>query len=332
MGIKYLLKDFKIPKEMTVFTQEEGEDIFYIEPFERGGATTMGNLFRRVLLSSIQGYAVTAVRVHTGSRLLTSEYEQIDGIIEDSLDIIGKLRELKFIMDQENPDNMKRILTGTFKGMGQCTAAIFDVSDVTIINQDLVLFEAVEEVDLFFEIEVELGRGYVPSEVTEQRVEEEGTITVDAVFSPVDNVKFEVKNIRIGHKSDYEKLLLYITTDGTITPRDVLAQAAKIVKEHMTVLIDFNEEDVETRSEDENRLLEMKKLLQLSIDELELSSRSYNCLKTANITNIGELVQLSEKEIQALPNFGNKSMEEIQKKLAELNFTLGMKFPPEILS
>lgn len=333
MSIKHLLKDIKLPKEIELKTfASKVEGVFEAEPFERGFATTIGNLMRRTLLSSIQGYAVSAVRINAGDKFLSSEYEAIPGIIEDSLEIVERIKDLRFVIDQENDENLQITLRGEFSGKGECTAEIFSNANVEILNQDLVLFEATENVDLVFELEVELGRGYVPSEITEKRIEDEGTISIDAIFSPIENVKYSVENIRIGHRSDYEKLILTVTTDGTITPGEAVAQAAKIVKENLSVFITFNEDDVNTVSEDENKIIEMKKLLQLSIEELELSSRSYNCLRAANILNIANLVQLTERDIQALPNFGNKSMDEIQAKLAELNFSLGMQLPPEVLN
>lgn len=333
MSIKYLLKEFKLPKEITLKTIEnENTMVFEVEPLERGFATSIGNLYRRVLLSSIQGYAVSAIRIHIGQKYLTSEYDSIPGLVEDSISIIDKIKILKFVIDQESKDSLQKLITAEFKGKGVCKAEILERPDVIILNKDLVLFEATEDVDITLELEVELGRGYVPSEITEKRIEDEQTISIDAVFSPIENVFFTVENIRIGHRSDYEKLLLTVKTDDTISAIDAIAQAAKIIKEHMNIFISFNEDEVEVLSEDETKLLEMKKLLQLSIDELELSSRSYNCLRTANIMNIGALVQLTEKDIQALPNFGSKSMDEIQSKLSELNFSLGMPLPPEVLN
>lgn len=333
MSIKYLLKDFKLPKEISLRSEvEENVGVFEIEPFERGFATTIGNLFRRVLLSSLQGFVVTAIRINTGKKFLTSEYESISGVLQDSIDIVENIKNIQFLVDKDHEDPLRKLVKGRFKGAGKCTAEIFNHSDISILNKDIILFEATDEVDIDIELEIELGRGYVPSEVTEKRIEEEGTISIDAVFSPVDTVKYFIEGIRIGHRSDYEKLILSVKTNGTISPVDAVAEAAKIVKEHMTLFINFNEDEVEMVSEDENKLIEMRKLLELSIDELELSSRSYNCLKAANIVNIYELVRLTDKNIQALPNFGNKSMEEIQSKLAELNFSLGMTLPPEILN
>lgn len=333
MSVKHLLKDFKLPKEITCDTSGNAcEGVFEIEPFERSYGTTIGNMFRRTILSSIQGYAVSALRVNYGSKFLTSEYESIPGLIDDSLDIVDRIKQLKFIIDSEGEVGKSTVVSGSFKGKGKCTASIFENSLVSILNKDDVIFEATEEVDLFFELEVELGRGYVPSEITEGRIEEEGTISIDAIFSPIEQVKYKVEGIRIGHRSDYEKLILTIVTDGTVTPSDVIAQAAKLIKEYMTIFINFNEDDVEMVSEDETKILEMKKLLSLSIDELELSSRSYNCLRSANILDIESLVKLTEREIQGLPNFGSKSMDEIQAKLEELDFSLGMQLPPEILN
>lgn len=333
MSVKYLLKDFKLPKEIEFHSNEDAnEGIFEVEPFERGYGTTVGNMFRRTILSSIQGYAVSALRINYGSKFLSSEYESIPGILDDSLEIVDRIKQLKFIIDSEGEVGMRTVLRGEFKGKGKCKASIFENSLVSILNKDDVIFEATEEVDLFFELEVELGRGYVPSEITENRIEEEGTISIDAIFSPIENVKYKVEDLRIGHRSDYEKLILTVTTDGTITPVDVVAQAAKLIKENMTIFINFNEDDVEMVTEDETKILELKKLLSLSIDELELSSRSYNCLRSANILTIESLVKLSEREIQGLPNFGNKSMDEIQAKLAELDFSLGMELPAEVLS
>lgn len=334
MSVKHLLKEMKLPERVELIDTEEQNDntgVIAAEPFERGFATTMGNMFRRVLLSSIQGYAVTAFRIAIGDKFLTSEYESIPGLLEDSLDIVEKIKSLVFLIDQEE-DNPTHTITVEFKGKGQCLASSFERPNIQILNSDLVLFEATEEVDLVIELELELGRGFVSSEISEKRIEEVGTIPVDSVFSPIINVRYEVESVRFGNRNDYERMLLTVETNGTITPKDAVAQAAKIIKEQMDIFINFDENDVLIPEKDDDHLLELKKVLQLSIDELELSSRSYNCLRAANIMNIGALVQLSEKEMQNLPNFGNKSMEEIISKLTELDLHLGMTFPPELLA
>ena len=324
MSIKHLLKEMKLPKEITLNSNDnELESVVSVEPFEKGFATTVGNMFRRVLLSSIHGYAVTAFRIAIGDTFITSEYEPIPGVVEDSLDIVERIKTIKFLIDKEL-NVTKKTLVLEFKGKGVCTVAQLETSEVTILNKDLVLFEATEDIDMVMELELELGRGYVPANITEKRIDESGTIPIDAIFSPIENVIFNVESIRFGHRSDYEKLLLTVKSDGTVLPRDAVAEAAKIIKEHMTIFINFDEQEVEILTSGESNVEEQQKLLKLSIDELELSSRSYNCLRAANIMNIESLVQLTEREMKELPNFGNKSMDEIKMKLADWDLSLGM--------
>ncbi len=328
MSLKHLLKGFKLPNSIQFNKVSEESHIgkFELQPFERGMGQTIGNTLRRTLLSSIPNYAVSAVKitVYEGDshKYVSSEFENIEGVQEDSIDIIEAIRKMRFRFDSD--DVLQEMFKGEFKGKGPCTAAIFEKTGCEILNADEVLFTASDSVDIVFEINVELGRGFIPSEIIEKNIEEKGTIPLDVIFSPVTSVSIAIENMRIGYRNDYEKLMLTVKTNGGVSPGEAVAQAAKIIKDNLTLLIDFDEEEVEQNVENVQQLIEMQKMLDLSIEELELSSRSSNCLKAANIRTILELVSLTEKDISSMPNFGAKSMDEIKQKLHDMGLVLGM--------
>lgn len=330
MSAKHLLKDFTLPRAVKKSDNAVSENIAVIsmETFERGFATTIGNSLRRTLLSAIQGFAVTAARItlFTGGgkqRFITSEYDSIQNIKEDTIDVLDAIKRMKFIVDSE--ETTKFTLMGKCAGKGAFTMKIFDVpTGVTIVNPADVLLTATAEVDMLIELEVELGRGYAPSEENEKRVAEEGAIPLDALFSPIANVSYAVESVRVGHRSDYERLNIKIETNGTITPVDAAAQAAKILKDMLQPLINFDETVVAGIQELDTNTDELEKTLGISIDELEFSQRSSNCFRAANIRTLKELVAMSEKDVENLPNFGKKCMDEVKEKLKELNLSFGM--------
>ncbi len=330
MARKNLLKGFKRPagivSDHTVATADYGK--FVAHPFERGFGTTVGNTLRRVLLSSIQGYAVTAIRFVTYSgdgqktpHIVTSEFEPLTGVREDISDIIAAVKKLQISMPEECEGT---ILTIPCKGPGVITGADFERDQVTITNPELPIFTMMDDCDLEMEVQIDLGRGYVPSELNEKYSEEPGVISIDAFFSPVKRVKYSIEPTRVGQRNDYDKLTLEIYTDGTITPENALGEAAKIIKEHFTIFINFDEETICTTEEVDEAEEKIKKLLETPVEELELTVRSSNCLKNAGIKTIGDLAKKTEEEIAKTRNFGKKSLCEIKDKLKEWGLTLGM--------
>ncbi len=330
MARKNLLKGFKRPSgiisDHTVSTADYGKFVAY--PFERGFGTTVGNTLRRVLLSSIQGYAVTAIRFTTfgngdsrEAHMVTSEFEPLRGVKEDISDIIAAIKKLQISMPD---DSEGTVLTIPCKGPGVVTGKDFERDQVTVTNPDLPIFTMMDDCDLEMEVQIDLGRGYVPSELNEKYSEEPGTIAIDAFFSPVKRVLYSIEPTRVGQRNDYEKLTLEIYTDGTISPENALGEAAKIVKEHFTIFINFDEGQVFTTEEIDEEEERIRKLLDTPVEELELTVRSSNCLKNAGIKTIGDLARKTEDEIAKTRNFGKKSLSEIKDKLREWGLTLGM--------
>jgi DNA-directed RNA polymerase subunit alpha len=327
---KNLLKGFKKPKGITFEHSEVDANYgrFVAYPFERGFGVTIGNTLRRILLSSIQGYAVSAVKITTykddGSpHIIASEYEPIPEVVEDTPDFINNLKQVQLRLAGDLEE--KTILVEA-KGGRTLTAKDLAVdNDVEIVNGAFPIATLMDKANIEIEIQINLGRGYVPAERNEKYIEVIGTIPIDAIFSPIQKVKYSVENTRVGQRTDYDKLILEIWTDGTITPDDALAEAAKIAKDHFTIFINFDEADAggdDEIDEDEERI---RALLDTPVEELELSVRSSNCLRNANIRTIGDLTKKTEDEITKTRNFGKKSLQEIRDKLQARGLDLGMK-------
>jgi DNA-directed RNA polymerase subunit alpha len=330
MARKNLLKGFKRPKGITFEHPESDTNYgkFMAYPFERGYGLTMGNTLRRILLSSIQGYAISAIRITSyaedGSpKVITSEYEAIPEVAEDTPDIINNLKGVKINLPGGEEE---KVVVVEAKGSRTITAKDIGVDDtVQVINEDLLICTLMGKANLELEIQIDLGRGYVPSERSEKYIEVIGTIPIDAVFSPVTKVKYLVENTRVGQRTDYDKLILEIWTDGTIPPEDALAEAAKIAKDHLSIFINFDEEAAEDEGEIDEEEARIRALIDTPVEELELSVRSSNCLRNANIKSIGDLTRRTEEEIAKTRNFGKKSLQEIKEKLRDRNLSLGMK-------
>ncbi|WP_319478118.1 DNA-directed RNA polymerase subunit alpha [Marispirochaeta aestuarii] len=329
MARKNLMKGFKKPKGITFEHSEVNQNYgkFIAYPFERGFGTTIGNTLRRVLLSSIQGYAITAVKITSYDsegtpHIISSEFESIPEVVEDTPEIINNLKSLNVRLP--NDTEQKTVLI-EFKGPGEVTGdSIGQATDIEVINKDLKIATLMENANIDIEIQVDLGRGYIPAETNEKYIDVIGTIPVDAVFSPVKRVKYSIENTRVGQRSDYDKLVLEVYTDGTIAPDDAVAEAAKIAKDHFCIFINFDEDSVtgdDELDEDEERI---RAILDTPVEELELSVRSSNCLKNANIKTIGDLTRRTEDDIAKTRNFGKKSLTEIKEKLQEWNLYLGM--------
>ncbi|NIS39095.1 DNA-directed RNA polymerase subunit alpha [Candidatus Saccharibacteria bacterium] len=292
---------------------------FLVQPLERGYGVTLGNLFRRVLLSSIQGAAITAIRIDG----VHHEFSTIKGVKENLTDVILNLKEVRIKLLNKRPDKVNLQL----KGPGEIRAGDLEnyTTDFEVLNPDLHIATLNKEADVDMEIRVGKGRGYVAAEDNKPLEASIGLIPVDSIFSPILNVRFEVENVRVGQRTDYEKLVLEVETDGSITPDDALTFAGKIIKDHVQLFInfDFEPEEEETQEIDEE-VLRIKKLLKMNVDELELSVRSHNCLKNANIKTIGDLVRLDEGELLKFRNFGRKSLQEIQEILERKGLYFGM--------
>jgi DNA-directed RNA polymerase subunit alpha len=329
MARKNLIKGWKRPKGITF---EYGElkpnyGKFIASPFEPGFGTTVGNTLRRVLLSSIQGYAITAVKITSYDadgipHNISSEFETIPNIVEDTLEVINNLKQIRLRLPRDMEQN---IFLYEWSGKNDVKSDNFiRTGEVEVLSTGLHIMTLMDDAHVELEIQIDLGRGYVPAEVNEQYVEVIGTIPMDAIFSPVKKVKFVVEPVRVGQRSDYDKLVLEVWTDGTVRPDDALADAAKIAKDHFSVFINFDENNLgseEELNEDDERI---RQILNTPVEELELSVRSSNCLKNANIKTIGELTRKTEDDITKTRNFGKKSLLEIKEKLKEWNLSLGI--------
>jgi len=294
------------------------------EPLERGFGVTLGNALRRILLSSLQGAAVTAIRIDGALH----EFSALSGVREDVTDIVLNIKKLAIRMPGEGPKRLQ--LTAT--GPGEVTAGqIQTTGDIEISNPDLVICTLDEGAKLSMELTIDLGRGYVPA--AENRPEDApiGLIPVDAIYSPVRRVAYKVEPTRVGQRTDYDKLVLTVETDGTVTPDDAVAVAARVLQDQLQLFINFDEPTQFKSAEVEEDLGFNRHLLR-KVDELELSVRSANCLKNDNIVYIGDLVQKTEQEMLRTPNFGRKSLNEIKEVLASMGLGLGMAvtgWPPE---
>ena len=322
-----LIKPKRLQVDAETLTANYGK--FTAEPFERGFGTTMGNALRRVLLSSLQGAAITSVRI----KGVLHEFSTVPGVTQDVTDIILNLKGVLIRLHGHEPRNIRIVK----KGAGAIKAGdIVTDSNVEILNPDHFIATCGKEADIEIDMVVTMGKGYSPAERNRDEKAPVGTIPIDALFSPIKKVNFNVSNARVGQVTDYDKLVLEIHTDGSVKPDDALAYAAKIVKEQVQLFINFDEAlEPEDTGEVEGTQQPINENLYRRVDELELSVRSANCLKNANIRLIGELVQKSEAEMLKTQNFGRKSLNEIKDILSEMGLTLGLSlegFPnPEYL-
>ena len=329
MARKNLLKGFKKPKGITFEHLENNSNYgkFTAYPFEPGFGTTVGNTLRRVLLSSIQGYAISSVRITSYDaegvpHVISSEFETIPNISEDTLEVLNSLKQIRLRLPR---DVEQETIFCEFTGPGTVKSDDLEKEgQLEVMTKGLEIFTMMEGAHLELEFQVDLGRGYVPAEVNEHYIEIVGTIAMDCIFTPVPKVKYSIEPCRVGQRNDYDKLILEIWTDGSITPEDALAEAAKIAKDYFAIFVNFNESEYssdEGLDEGDERI---RQLLNTSVEELELSVRSSNCLKNANIKTIGELCKKTADDITKTRNFGKKSLEEIKAKLEEHGLTLGM--------
>ena len=323
------LGKFELPNRLS-----KGDDtstdtfaVFQAEPFESGYGHTIGNALRRVLLSSIEGAAISSVKIEG----VQHEFQSIEGIVEDVTDVVLNLKKILFVA--EGRDTVNLIID--VEKEGAITAGDIQLANgVSVVNPEHVICNLNKKQRFFAELEVRVGRGYCPGEDNKKEDQPIGVIPIDSLFSPVKLVKYSVENTRVGQELDYDKLILEVTTDGRITPDEAIKQSSAILKHHLEVFEQLSDEAIEFEnetkeiSEEQNRL---RKLLNMSVNEIELSVRAANCLNNANITTVGELAMKSEQEMLKYRNFGKKSLNEIKDKLEQLGLSLGMKIDERLL-
>jgi len=326
MGIKW--RDFQLPKRLecdeSTYTDTYGK--FSAAPFERGYGVTLGNPLRRVLLSSIEGSAVTSVKIQG----VQHEFSTIAGVLEDVPEIILNIKSLVLNSRSKIPKTIY-IKKNT---KGEVKAKDIEVDEtIEIINPDLHIATLTKDTKLNVEMEVARGRGYVPSELNKKDGLPIGVIPIDSVFTPVKKVSFSVENTRVGQRTDYDKLILEISTNGAISPKDALLYASNILQRHLDIFVNFGQlpEDIEEELEMTKEEVALYEKLRLPISELELSVRSSNCLREANIKTIADLVKRTEEGMLGFKNFGKKSLVEIKELLAGMGLTLGMQIDPKKL-
>ncbi len=300
---------------------------FTVEPFERGFGTTIGNSLRRVLLSSLEGAAVTQVKILGAEH----EFTSLPGVMEDVTDIILNIKNLVVSLDADEPKTMRLAATGP----GEVTADLIEADTaITIHNKDLVICTLTDEVDFEMELVVSKGRGYVPAAEQYKNAADEvevGVIPVDAIYSPVQRVRYKVEETRVGQKTDYDKLTLEIWTNGTTEPEMALVEAAKILRKHLNPFVQYFDTGEERVSEEAAAAAsvddELVRKLNMPISELDLSVRASNCLESARINTVAELVSKSEPDLLKVRSFGKTSLREVKRKLAEIDLSLGMPLP-----
>jgi DNA-directed RNA polymerase subunit alpha len=302
---------------------------FFIEPFERGFGTTIGNSLRRVLLSSLEGSAVTSIKIAG----VNHEFTSITGVMEDTTDIVLNVKNLVIRLQNQGPKTMK--VSATKAGVVKAADIVADPA-IEIINKDLILATLTEDINFEMEMVVETGRGYVPASeriAAADRFDQEiGRILIDAIYSPVTRVRYTTENTRVGQRTNYDRLILEIWTNGTITPEMALVEAAKILRKHINPLVQYFEigeqivavpvaEETEEETVDE----ELAKKLSIPIQELELSVRASNCLESVKVETVGQLVQMTDADLLKIRSFGKTSLREVKRKIADIGLSLGIK-------
>ena len=318
-----------MPKRLTKedATATETYAKFVAEPFETGDGHTIGNSLRRVLLSSLEGAAITSVKIDGAMH----EFATIDGVVEDVTDIVLNLKRIKF---KAHSRDEQTLLLSVNKD-GPITAADIQLNqNVELVNPDQLICTLDKKKKFEMELTVKIGRGFCPSDENKKPGQPIGVVAIDSLFSPVTRVRYAVEAARVGQRTDYDRLILEIWTDGRISPDDALTQASAILQHHLDVFVGYDKNAVEFEEaadkQDEEKM-KMKKLLNMSVNEIELSVRAANCLNNANITTVGQLAMKTEQEMLKYRNFGKKSLNEIKDKLAGLGLTLGMNFEPGLL-
>jgi DNA-directed RNA polymerase subunit alpha len=320
---------FEMPKRIVKDEAEATNTYakFIAEPFEAGYGRTVGNSLRRVLLSSLEGAAISSIKIEGALH----EFCSLPGVVEDVTDIVLNFKQVLLRMYTRSP----RKLRISVKGPGEVTAGDIQTdNNVEVLNPDHHIATLDKDGKFEAELEVQIGRGYCPADWNKKEEQVIGLIPIDSLYSPVRRVKYSVENTRVGRRTDYDKLVLEIWTDGRVTPDDGLTLSAAILRHHLDVFVSYDKDLVEFEESEKQvdpEREELRRKLNISVNEIELSVRAANCLNNANITTVGELAQKTESEMLKYRNFGKKSLNEIKQKLAELGLTLGMTFDTDLL-
>ncbi len=315
----------RLEKEESSSTETYAK--FIAEPFETGYGHTIGNSLRRVLLSSLEGAAITSIKIDGAMH----EFATVEGVVEDVTEIVLNLKKILFKAHSRETQTLYL----TVNKEGEVTAADITVNqNVEVVNPTQHICTLDKKKKFEMELEVQTGRGFLPGDENKKPGQAIGVIAIDSLFSPVTRVRYSVEAARVGQRTDYDRLVMEIWTDGRISPDDALTQASAILQHHLDVFVGYDKnavefEEVENKQDEEKTKL--KKLLNMSVNEIELSVRAANCLNNANITTVGQLAMKSEQEMLKYRNFGKKSLNEIKEKLASLGLTLGMTFEPDLL-
>ena len=316
------VSNLKMPEAVVLdessYTNTFGK--FILQPLERGYGVTLGNSLRRVLLSSLTGAAIVSVKFSG----VLHEFTTIEGVVEDVSEIILNLKQVRVKLLNKKPNKIDI----SFNGEGEWTAADIqkNSTEVEILNPELHIAALNKSAKFDVEIRIGRGKGYVPSSENISPDQTIGVIPIDSIFTPIKNVKYDIENVRIGDKNDFEKLTLEVYTDGSITPDDAITQAAKVLRDHIQLFINFDidQEEEQAVSQKDSEKERIKKILLTNVDDLELSVRSHNCLKAANIKNLAELVRREESEMLKFRNFGRKSLAELMEIVENLGLEFGM--------
>ncbi len=315
----------RLTKDESVSTDTYGK--FVAEPFETGYGHTIGNSLRRVLLSSLEGASITSVKIDGAMH----EFATIDGVVEDATDIVLNLKKVIFKCETHEPQQ----LVLNVNKEGAVTAADIELNqNVELVNPDQLICTLDKKKKFSMEMEVKIGRGFCPGDQNKKEDQPIGVIPIDSIFSPVKRVRYAVEDARVGQRTDYDRLIIELWTDGRLSPDDALTQASAVLRHHLDVFVNYDEnaiqfEEVVDKHDEEK--LQMKKLLNMSVNEIELSVRAANCLNNANITTVGQLAMKSEGDMLKYRNFGKKSLNEIKDKLTQLGLGLGMSIDPSLL-
>ncbi len=318
------LFNFQKPDKVIMIDSTDFEGKFEFRPLEPGYGLTVGNALRRVLLSSLEGFAITSIKIDG----VEHEFSTITGVVEDVTEIILNLKQVRFKRQIEDIDN--ETVTISLSGKDQITAGDFQkfISGFQVLNPDLVICNLDNKTSINMEMSIEKGRGYVPAEENKKSNASIGTIFVDSIYTPVKNVKYTIENFRVEQKTDYEKLVFEIITDGSIHPKDALTEAAKTLIHHFMLFSDERitleaDEIAQTDSYDEESL-HMRQLLKTKLVDMDLSVRALNCLKAAEVDTLGDLVSFNKNDLMKFRNFGKKSLTELDELVASKNLTFGM--------
>jgi DNA-directed RNA polymerase subunit alpha len=318
------LLEFQKPEKVIMIESDDTRGTFEFRPLEPGYGITVGNALRRVLLSSLEGYAITKVKIEG----VDHEFSTITGVIEDVNELILNLKQIRFKSNSDEIDNEKINFTITGKNEFRAGDLNNYLSNFEVLNPDLLICTMEPDVKLQFELQIAKGRGYVQSEENKSEEDEIGVIAIDSIFTPIKNVKYSIENYRVEQKTDYEKLVFDITTDGSIHPKDALKEAAKILIYHLMLFSDekitLDTEEKYGGEEFDEEALHMRQLLKTKLNDMDLSVRALNCLKAAEVETLGDLVQYNRNDLLKFRNFGKKSLAELEELLDKMNLSFGM--------